>query len=364
MENKTIILKQTSPALNVAAFIIIIAGVIYAKSFINLLLMAVFISIICAQPMAWLTRRKVSHGLSIAIVLVGVNIVLILIGQLIGRSIGKFTTDAPKYGAQLNEMAVSVFQSLNEMGLEISTDHLGNMFDMGKVMNTTAGMLGDLGGIMGNSLIIMFTVVFILLELNAFAVKTIAIVDAPNKSLNYLAKIGNSIRNYLGIKTLVSLVTGFLIWLGLTIIGVQYAGLWALIAFLMNFIPQIGSFLAMIPAILFALVQIGFGGAFGTMITFVLVNTVMGSVIEPRVMGQGMGLSTLVVFISLIFWGFVLGTVGMFLSVPLTMTVKIILEQSEKTKWIAILLGTRHDAEVAIERRKYKENGELPGMEI
>ncbi len=356
MENKNQINTQVYPALNVAAFIIIIAGIMYASSFFTLLLLAIFISIICAQPMAWLARKKVPHGISILIVLVGVNMILILIGQLIGRSIGKFTTDAPQYAARLNEITGGIIQSLNEMGMDLSTDHLKTMFDMGKVMNTTASMLGDLGGIMGNSLIIMFIVIFILMELNSFAIKTIAIVDTPNKSLNYLPKIGNSIRHYLGIKTLISLVTGLLIWIGLKIIGVEYAVLWAMIAFLLNFIPNIGSFIAMIPAILFALVQVGIGGAIWTMATFLFVNTIMGSVVEPRVLGQGLGLSTLVVFISLIFWGFIFGTIGMFLSVPLTMTVKIILEQNEKTKWIAILLGTQKEAEVVIERRKYAAN--------
>lgn len=356
MENKVQISKQLSTALFLAATVIIIAGMKYASTLITPLMLALFISIICAQPMAWLARKKVSHGLSILIVLAGVNLILIFIGELIGRSIGKFTQDAPQYAASLNKIANDIFLSLNELGIDIPPDHLGSVFNVGKVMNTTAGMLSGLGGIMGNTLLIMFIVVFVLMELNAFAVKTIAIVGEPNKSLKYLPKIGNSIRNYLGIKTLVSLATGILIWIGLKIIGVEYAGVWAMIAFLMNFIPQIGSFLAMIPAILFALVQVGFGGAFGTLITFVLVNLVMGSIVEPRVMGKGMGLSTLVVFISLIFWGFIFGPVGMFLSVPLTMAIKVILEQNENTKWIAILLGTQKEAEVVIERRKYAAN--------
>ncbi|MEZ5196147.1 MAG: AI-2E family transporter [Bacteroidales bacterium] len=101
--------------------------------------------------------------------------------------------------------------------------------------------------------------------------------------------------------------------------------------------------------------QLGVGASIWTLTTYLLVNTIMGSIVEPRVMGQGLGLSTLVVFISLIFWGFILGTVGMFLSVPLTMTLKIMLEQNERTKWVAILLGTQKEAEVAIERRKYKD---------
>lgn len=353
MGKKSLITKQVSPALNTAAFIIIIAGIMYASSLITLFLLALFISIVCAQPLSWLERRKVSHGLAIFIVLFGVLLLFFIIGQLIGGSIVNFTSDAPNYASKLNEIIISSIQSLNQLGVNVSTEYLMNMIDAGKIMNFTAGMLGELGGILGNMLIIMFIVIFLLMELNVFAVKTVAIVDTPAESLKYLADIGQNIRQYLGIKTLVSLLTGFLIWTGLVIIGVKYAILWAMIAFLLNYIPNIGSILAGIPAVLFALVQLGFDGFLWTTGVFVFVNMFVGNVVEPRVMGKGLGLSTLVVFLSLIFWGFILGTVGMFLSVPLTMTVKIILEQNEKTKWIAILLGTRKEAEVLIERRKY-----------
>ena len=147
-------------------------------------------------------------------------------------------------------------------------------------------------------------------------------------------------------------MTGVLIWIYLLIIGVEYAILWGLIAFLLNYIPNIGSIIAGIPAVLFALVQMGLGGALWVAGGYVVVNVTIGNFVEPRMMGKGMGLSTLVVFLSLIFWGYVLGTVGMFLSVPLTMTVKIILEQNEKTQWIAVLLGTQEDAQAVLEKKK------------
>ena len=162
-------------------------------------------------------------------------------------------------------------------------------------------------------------------------------------SLEYLNKIGVSIRHYLSIKTYISLFTGFIIWIWLYLIGVQYAVLWGLIAFLLNYIPNIGSLLAAIPTLLFSLIQLGIEGMIWTGICYLVVNTVMGSVVEPKVMGKGLGLSTLVVFLALIFWGFILGPVGMFLSIPLTITIKIILEQNKKTKWIAVMLGTEKE---------------------
>ena len=351
MEKNRSLTTLASPVLNTAAFIIVLAGIMYASSFVTLLLLAIFITIICAQPLAWLSRRNVPHGIGIVLVLGGINIILFVLSQMIGRSVVNFSQDSGIYAERLNKMAISIFNTLNDRGINVSWEQVSGVFDMGKVMDITTRLLADLGSIMGNTLLIMFIVLFMLLELNGFAVKTLAIVGAPNESLKYLTKIGYSIRSYLGIKSLISLLTGVLIWIGLKIIGVEYAVLWAMIAFLLNYIPNVGSFIAGIPAVLFALVQLGIGGALWTIGIYGFVNLTIGSVVEPRVMGKGMGLSTLVVFLSLIFWGFILGSVGMFLSVPLTITLKVVLEHNPITKWIAILLGTQHEAEVAIERR-------------
>ncbi len=355
MENNNILSSKISPFLNLAGFIIIIAGIMYASSLINLLLLALFVSIICAQPLAWLVRRNVPQGLAITIVLLGIFLIFFGLGQLIAESVYQFSNDIPKYSERVNEISTSVITGLDKLGIDKSSWQLGSILDTSKIFKFTAGLASGFGSMLGNIFLIVFILIFLLTELNGFAIKTIAIVDDPAKSLQYLTRIGNSIRHYLGIKTLTSLLTGILVWFSLLIIGVDYAILWGLIAFLFNYIPNIGSFIAMVPAIIFALIQLGFGGAIWTAIAYISINTVIGSIVEPKVMGKGMGLSTLVVFLSLIFWGFILGTVGMFLSVPLTMTVKIILEQNEKTKWIAILLGTQREAQVIIERNKYKK---------
>ncbi|MGB5780450.1 MAG: AI-2E family transporter, partial [Eudoraea sp.] len=222
------------------------------------------------------------------------------------------------------------------------------LIEPAKIMGVTAGALGELGGFMGNLLTILFLVLFLLLELDDIAIKVKAILKDYSANYSFFDTIARNIRHYLSIKTLTSLLTGIVLWIILAIIGIDYAILWGLIAFLLNYIPTIGSFIAAFPAVLFALVQLGFGGALATLIAFVVVNMIIGSIVEPKLMGQGLGLSTAIVFVSLIFWGFVFGTVGMFLSVPLTMTMKIILEQNPKTKWIAIVLGTKKDAQAMI----------------
>jgi len=333
-----------SPAVTVAAIIIILAGMMYATSIVAPFLLALFISIICSQPINWLVRKKVPRILAIVLVLLAAILIFIGLGEIIGSSLSSFTQDAPKYAARLNAIAVSAIRFFQDHGFEISQEKMMEMFDPGKIMSLTAGILSELGSFMGNAFMVFFIILFLLLEDQSFTVKANAINRGPKESLDFLYRIVNSIRHYLSIKTVTSLITGALIWLCLVIIGVDYAIVWALIAFLLNYIPTIGSILAGIPAVLLALVQLGYGGALWTLGAYLVVNTVIGNGVEPRMMGKGLGLSTLVVFLALIFWGYILGTIGMFLSVPLTMAIKIILEQSEKTKWLAIILGTEQEA--------------------
>ena len=144
---------------------------------------------------------------------------------------------------------------------------------------------------------------------------------------------------YLGVKTLISLLSGISTWILLDVLGVQYAILWGTLTFLLNYIPNIGSIIAAVPVIVQALLLNGFGVGMGVTVGIIALNIVIGNIIEPKMMGKTLGLSTLVVFFSLLFWGWLLGTVGMLLSVPLTMAFKITLESSESTKKNAALLG-------------------------
>ena len=141
------------------------------------------------------------------------------------------------------------------------------------------------------------------------------------------------------IKTLISLATGLLIGIWLTVLGVDFPILWGFLAFLLNYVPSVGSTIAGVPAVLLALIHLGVGRAVMAAAGYMAVNFILDNVIETRIMGRKLGLSTLVVFLSLIFWGSMLGPVGMVLCIPLTMTVKFACENNEDTQWIALLLG-------------------------
>ena len=335
--------------LSLAAFVVVMAGAMAAVSIITSMLLAFFISVIAIQPVLWLTERKVNHTIAVLFVLLGVIGLLIGLAAVLGSSVNNFAEDAPVYANKLREIGHSFVQTINEKGIDIP-DEWDGALNPASILNYTANILSEFGALMGNALLILFIVLFMMLERSSLALKAKVIAGRYNNNLEVFASIIESIRNYLSLKTVISLITGIFIWLWLLVFGVEYALLWGLIAFMLNYIPNIGSILAGIPAVLFALVQLGLPGAGWTMLGYVIVNMVVGNVIEPRMMGKEMGLSTLIVFLSLIFWGFILGTVGMFLAVPLTMTFKIILDQYPKTKWLSILLGTdEHALELAEE---------------
>lgn len=330
----------------IASLIIIIAGIMNAVTMVNAFLMSLFLSIICAQPIRWLKSKKVPQALSIFIVIFGITIIFVAFSDIIVRSLSSFSQKSPVYEQNLKEMEMAVFDFFKVKGIDISGIKDSNIFDVTKVLSFTTEFLSQIGSFMGNAFTIFFLMLFLLFEWDGFSLKMKVILKDSIKSFDYISRIEGNIRHYLSIKTLTSLLTGGLIWICLEILGLDYAIIWALVAFLLNYIPNIGSIIAAVPTVIFSLIQLGFSGAIWTSIIFVGVNMVVGNIIEPKVMGKGLGLSTYVVFISLLIWGFVLGTVGMFLSVPLTMAIKIALEQNKKTAWIAILLGTEEEAEI------------------
>ena len=334
---------------SVAAFVVVMAGAMAAVSIITPILLAFFISVISIQPVLWLTQRKINHTVAVLIVLLGVIGIFIGLGVLLGNSVNNFAQDAPLYANKLRVIGNTFVQSLNERGINIP-DEWDGAIDPANIFNYTANILTGFGALMGNALLVLFIILFMMLERGSIRLKAEVIAKSYNNNLEVLAAIIESMRSYLSLKTVISLITGVFIWLWLLVFGIEYALLWGLIAFMLNYIPNIGSIIAGIPAVLFALVQLGLPGAGWTLLGFFIVNMVVGNVIEPRMMGKEMGLSTLIVFLSLVFWGFILGTIGMFLAVPLTMTFKIILDQYPKTKWISILLGSdEHALELAQE---------------
>ena len=212
-------------------------------------------------------------------------------------------------------------------------------------MNLTARLLAELGSALSNIVLILLTVAFILFEASSFPVKLRAVLGDPQQVFPQFTRFVGDIERYMAIKTLISLATGILIGIWLAILGVDFPVLWGFLAFLLNYVPSVGSTIAAVPAVLLAFIQLGIGRAAMAASGFMAVNFILDNVIETRLMGRRLGLSTLVVFLSLIFWGSLLGPVGMVLCIPLTMTLKFACENNKSTRWIAVLLAPEAPAE-------------------
>ena len=341
--------KLTPSAIGVAAFIIIIAGLKQAESFVNPLLMAFFISIILAQPVIWLKKKNVPVGIAIPIVIVGFLAFYTGLDLLVSSSLSLFVKDVQKYQDNIQELTDSAGSFFTNKGINITFLSGSGSLEPAKIMDYTRQVVGVIRELLSREVTFIFLTIFLMVELEVVGLKARVLAKGSESTLTFMNTIGKNIRHYLSIKTMTSLGTGILVGVSLALIGVDYPILWGLLAFLFNYIPTIGSIIAAIPGITFSILQLGFPATIWTIAVYVVANVVIGSVLEPKIMGKGLGLSTFVVFFSLIFWGFVLGPVGMFLSVPITMSIKIILENNPRTNWIAVMLGSKSDALAILE---------------
>jgi len=340
MKNKITEQSQAVKLLVIAAsFVIIVAGMKAAESIIVPFLLALFIAIIASPPYFWLQEKGLPKALAMLIVIFAFLFVISVIGLLIGTSIHDFTSKLPLYETKLRLQIQEVIAWLTSAGILKEQINLNDMFNPSAVFQIVANTLNEVSGLFANGFLILLMIIFMLLEVSSLPAKLKKMFNDPETSIKRVNSISENINKYIAIKTAISIGTGLLVTIFLLIIGVDYPVLWGVLAFALNFIPTIGSIIALIPAVLLTIVQLGFGDALIVLIGYVVINTIMGNILEPRLMGKGLGLSTLVVFISLIFWGWVLGPVGMLLSVPLTITIKIILDSSEETRWFAVLLG-------------------------
>ncbi len=331
-----------------AALVVVIAGIMAAKSILIPFLLAIFLAIICGPPLYWLRTRGVPRIASIILLVLGVIMIETLLAGLISSSIADFSRALPLYQERLNTLAREMIAWAAGHGFEITEKIFFEQFDPGKLMRIVAGMLNNLLSVLTNTFMIMLTLVFILLEATGFPDKLQALSSNRTSVLKEYGAVVKGINRYLGLKVITSMATGVIVGTGLLIIGVDFALMWGVVAFLLNFIPSIGSVIAAVPPLLLALVQLGPGAALITALLYLVTNIAIGSIIEPKLMGAGVGLSALVIFLSLVFWGWVLGPVGMLLSVPLTMTMKIALAGNEKTRHIALLLGSNAEAAAAM----------------
>lgn len=344
-----------------AAFCIVIAGLKEARDIVLQVLIAGFAAIAIAPPIFYLKRRGLPFILGLTLVVALFLGSVGFMAGVVGSSINDFTAQLPLYEQRGREALTEVAELLAGFGMTPAWDEsISELMNPGRVMGWVGGLFTGLGAVLANSFLILIMVVFLLLEASTLPAKLQAVFGEQSRALERFQNLAASINHYLVIKTWVSLLTGVLAAGLCFAFGLDFALLWGLLAFLLNYIPNVGSILAAGPPVLLAIVQLGAFEAVIILAGYLLINNVLGNFVEPRFMGKGLGLSAFAVIVSLIFWGWVLGPVGMLLSIPLTMAVKIAMEARQETQWIAVLLGPGAAAEERLE--EMMSSGEIDAI--
>jgi AI-2 transport protein TqsA len=327
----------------VATLAIIIAGIYQAQSVVSVSLVSVFLALVGMPPVLWLERKHVPKFVAVMIVMACMITLLLIVGGVLGASLSTFSDALPLYQKRLTGQLLGLKVFLASKGIVIAQKALLESLNPGRVMSLTAGLLTAMG-LAPNILLILLTVTFILLEASSFPIKLRSVLGDPKRDFPQVTTFINDIRRFMVIKTIISLIAGVTLGLWLFLLGVDYPVLWGFLAFLLHFIPNLGSIMAAIPAVLLAFLQLGIGPAALAAAGYLVVGFTLGNVVEPRLMGRQLGLSTLVVFLSVLFWGSLLGPIGVVLCIPLTMSLKFACESNESTRWIATFLGSEKPA--------------------
>lgn len=356
-----------------ASTIIVIGGIRFAGRLLVPFVLAAFLAILCLPAVVLLTKRKVPTVVAVLVVVLVLGGVLSGVGAIVGGSINQFTEAVPKYEQRVDALWESVEGWIENLPFEILRSEPNEdqatkplqMIKPGQLMGFLGTGLKGVLAALKNSFLVILTLVFMLLEATTFPTKIRLAFGGGSDTAERFSVVTGQVQRYLAIKTVTSLTTGLLVGLWVGVLGLDFAVVWGLVAFMLNYIPNIGSIVAAVPAVLLAVVQLGLGPGLAVGIGYLVINVMIGNLVEPALLGRSLGLSTLVVFLSLVFWGWMWGTVGMLLSVPLTMMIKIFLENSEDLKWAAVLLdsGRALDARMSRDSLEMEEEpkAEAPG---
>jgi AI-2 transport protein TqsA len=320
-----------------AAAVVVGAGMVQMRAILAPFLFALLVAIAGALPLRWLQNRRVPGPLAAVLVASLFCAVLLLLGVLAAESVDGFAEALPGYRTDFEILFRRLQAHLNPYGLQVPSriSQVDERVVVGVVTSVLQGVARSFSSI-ATALVIL---VFLLLEAADYRVKFRAALS-DTVDVGRLEKVTVDVQRYLFVKTVTSGVTGILIWIICSAVGVDFPVLWGLIAFVLNYIPVVGSIIAAIPAVLLGCISLTWVGVIVLSLGYVVVNTAVSNFLEPTLMGRHLGLSPLIIFMSLVFWGWAWGPIGMFLSVPITMMVKILLENSDDLRWVATLMGS------------------------
>ena len=322
-----------------ASFVVIIAGVKMASQVVVILFLAIFISSIFSTLLKVLQKKHIPRLFSYFIILLIVSGIGVMLAYVINISLNDFLTNLPTYEEKLKNTFLNLLHFAQDSGIQIDKAKIMGALNFNSFFGFTTNIIGSIGTFLSKFLLVVIGVAFILAESKSFQTKLRVIFRNNAKKLEHFNLFSFNIQKYFVVKSFTSFLTGFIITIVLTLFGVDYPVLWGVIAMLFNFVPVVGSIIASIPAVLLTFMNLDINTTIWVIVLYVIINISISNILEPKLMGKELGLSPLVIFFSLIFWGYILGIVGMFLAVPITMTLKIAFDSNTSTHWLGILMS-------------------------
>jgi predicted PurR-regulated permease PerM len=322
-----------------AALVVVLGALRLATPLVVPILLAAFLAIVSSPLMFWLVRKGVQRYLAVALTLSADVAFFGVMLTIAASGLNALVSAMPRYEARIAVLRGQASEWLAQQGLPDLGDLLpqamrdqdpGPLF--GSALTTAFGALMSL-------VLVLFIVAFLLVEMLGIEDKLHFVFRHPEIGIEQFRRAAAHVQRYIVVKTGANLFTGLLVWLWLAAFRVDFALLWGACACMLGYIPTVGSVLVGIPVVAVTLLQYGFGTTLAVGIGYVLINAAIAALLEPRVFGQALGLSPLVVFVSMVCWGWLWGPIGAVLSVPLTVVVKIVLAYVEGYEWLARMLG-------------------------
>ncbi|WP_291038305.1 AI-2E family transporter [Herbiconiux sp.] len=333
--------RGTVILVGLAAAVVVSFGIAGLRDILAPVLLTMILTI-CAHPVgAALERRGVPRGIATGSVILVVFALLAGFTYTLIIAFAQFTTMLPDYADQLGEIGANVASWLQSIG--IGTEQVQAVrasFDPGSILAFFSGLLGSVFGITGGLIIVL--TMLILMSADAVYVPTVLrqMSDRRPHLADALRAYASGVRTYMVVTTLLGIAQGILNTIALAIMGVPAALLWGLLAFLCSFIPNIGYFFAIIPPIVFGFLVGGWPTVIAVIVVYGIINAVVQSVIQPRVVGNAVSLSQTLTFFSVLFWALIIGPIGAILAIPLTLLVRTVLVDSNPdARWIRPVIG-------------------------
>lgn len=302
-------------------------------------LQAGFIAVIAGQPMSWVRKRlRIPHSLAAILVGVGLTLAFVLLAIFLTMRVREVGSQYTRYEARIDAWLKTAEVQLNRMGVNAPVSELDSAIEPRAILGAAATVAGETGEVVTRAFFVVIIVVFLLIEAPRFGQRLERIMGSSS-AVSEFERFSKTMNRYLVIKCWVSFGTGATAGLLLALIGVEYPLLWGLIAFVLNFIPTIGSLVAAVPPVVLAFLTMSWVEGLLAIGAFLVANLTFGNILEPRFLGSGLGISVPLILLSLGVWGWVFGLTGAFLAVPLTMTVLFVLAQREDTRPLVELVA-------------------------